>query len=389
MVIENKAIAIVGGGPGGLTLARLLQIRGAQVKVYERDFNKEVRVQGATLDLHQESGLEALRQAGLIEAFFANYRPHAGRLRVTDQHARIKFDDHESDGPTEDRPEIDRSPLRHILISSLCDETIVWDSHFLSMEKSGDGWMLQFRNGSSAYADLVIAADGASSKIRPYITDIKPIYSGITIVEGNLYHAEKNAPHLYQLTKGAKVFAMGNGQSLILSAKGDGSLSFYTGSRLPENWTRENGIDFADKEQVLDWFKEEFGSWSDVWQELFVSDELWFVPRPQYHYPPDQYWTPFDNLTMIGDAAHRMPPYAGEGVNMAMQDAMELAAHLACGEYVTVKEAITSFEKQMCMRAAEVTRITLESTEMLHSENAVGNLLNMFGNVGQHNIENN
>ena len=50
--IENKKIAIVGGGPGGLTLARLLQIKGANVKVYERDVNKDVRVQGATLDLH-------------------------------------------------------------------------------------------------------------------------------------------------------------------------------------------------------------------------------------------------------------------------------------------------------------------------------------------------
>lgn len=389
MVIENKAIAIVGGGPGGLTLARLLQIKGAQVKVYERDVNKEVRVQGATLDLHQESGLEALRQAGLIEAFFSNYRPHAGKLRVTDQHARIKFDDHESDEVAEDRPEIDRGPLRHILISSLSDDTIVWDSQFSSMEKSGKGWLLRFGNGSSAYADLVIAADGANSKVRPYITDIKPVYSGITIVEGNLYHAEENAPHLYQLTQGGKVFAMGNERSLILSAKGDGSLSFYTGSRLPENWTRESGIDFADKQQVLDWFKQEFGSWSDVWQELFISDELWFVPRPQYHYPPDQAWTPFDNLTMIGDAAHRMPPYAGEGVNMAMQDAMELAAHLTSDEFITIKEAITNFEKQMCMRAAEVTTITLESTEMLHSENAVSNLLNMFGDAGQHNIENN
>jgi len=52
MLLQNKRIAIVGGGPGGLTLARLLQLKGADVKVYERDFNSSVRVQGATLDLH-------------------------------------------------------------------------------------------------------------------------------------------------------------------------------------------------------------------------------------------------------------------------------------------------------------------------------------------------
>ena len=60
---KDKAIAIVGGGPGGLTLARLLQMNGFEVKVYERDAGKTARVQGATLDLHEDSGLRALRQS--------------------------------------------------------------------------------------------------------------------------------------------------------------------------------------------------------------------------------------------------------------------------------------------------------------------------------------
>ncbi|MES1250133.1 MAG: FAD-dependent monooxygenase, partial [Chitinophaga rupis] len=75
--VKDKKIAIVGGGPGGLTLARLLQRKGVEVKVYERDLNKDARMQGATLDLHEESGLAALQEAGLMEAFRANYRPGA------------------------------------------------------------------------------------------------------------------------------------------------------------------------------------------------------------------------------------------------------------------------------------------------------------------------
>ncbi len=62
---KDKIIAIVGGGPGGLTLARLLQMNGANVTVYERDASRSARVQGATLDLHEESGLKALRKAGI------------------------------------------------------------------------------------------------------------------------------------------------------------------------------------------------------------------------------------------------------------------------------------------------------------------------------------
>ena len=67
MLIKNKSVAIVGGGPGGLTLARLLQMKGVEVKVYERDLNENARVQGSLLDLHQDSGLASIRAAGLLE----------------------------------------------------------------------------------------------------------------------------------------------------------------------------------------------------------------------------------------------------------------------------------------------------------------------------------
>ncbi|MBA4852725.1 NAD(P)/FAD-dependent oxidoreductase [Emticicia sp. BO119] len=381
MILQDKKIAIVGGGPGGLTLANLLAIKGANVKVYERDVNKDVRVQGATLDLHEESGLEALRRAGLLNAFYANYRPDAGKLRILDKEGNIKMDNHTADDFGEHRPEIDRGPLRRILLDALPDEAIVWDSHFLWMEQQGEGWLLYFKNGTSAYADIVIAADGANSKIRPNINNIKPIYSGITAVEGNLYNAAIHAPKLYDLVKGGKIFAFGDEQSLILSAKGDGSLSFYTGCKVPENWVTESGIDFTDKAQVFAWFKDAFGSWDSQWQELFASDELWFVPRPMYHYPLDQYWGTLPNLTMLGDAAHRMPPYAGEGVNMAMQDAYELADCLTSDDFHSVKEAIASYEKQMLKRASAVTQMTLDSTEMLHSEGAIEKMLRMFEGV--------
>lgn len=381
MVIQDKKIGIVGGGPGGLTLANLLAIKGANLRVYERDANKDVRVQGATLDLHEESGLEALRRAGLIEGFYVNHRPDAGKLRILDKEGNIRMDDHTADDFGEHRPEIDRGPLRKILLDSLKDEVVVWDSHFLAMEKQGEGWLLHFKNGTSAYADIVVAADGANSKIRSYITDIKPIYSGITAVEGNIYHAAINAPQLHELVKGGKIFAFGNQQSLILSAKGDGSLSFYTGCKVAENWVTASGIDFTDKAQVFTWFKEAFSTWDSQWQELFASDELWFLPRPMYHYPLDQQWEALPNLTMLGDAAHRMPPYAGEGVNMAMQDAYELADCLTSDAFNSVQEAIAAYEKQMLQRASSVTQDTLDSTEMLHSDDAIGKMLKMFEGV--------
>ncbi|MDH6251423.1 2-polyprenyl-6-methoxyphenol hydroxylase-like FAD-dependent oxidoreductase [Chryseobacterium sp. H1D6B] len=379
MLLKDKKIAIVGGGPGGLALARLLQLKRLDVKVYERDLNKEVRVQGATLDLHQESGLEAIRRAGLMEKFKMYHRPDAGKMRILDQNNTIHLDDHLNESSYEnDRPEIDRGPLRKIFLESLQPDTVIWDSHFISMQQENDGWVLHFKNGTSAYADLVIGADGANSKIRQFVTDIKPVYSGITIVEGNIYNAETNVPKLYSLLKGGKVFAFGEEKSIIMSSKGDGSLSFYTGCKVDENWAADSGIDFSNKQQVFNWFKNEFKNWNKDWLELFSSDEVWFVPRPQYHYPLDQTWESLSNLTLIGDAAHKMPPYAGEGVNMAMQDAFELADCLTDNEFTEVQSAISHYEKQMQKRASEVTEDTLKNTEMLHSKDAVEQMVNMM-----------
>lgn len=383
MVIKNKKIAIIGGGPGGLTLARLLQQKGADVTVYERDTGRFVRVQGATLDLHDDSGLKALNEAGLIEEFKKYYRPGADKMRLTDKYGNILYDQHDDEetvgfGHEHFRPEIDRGPLRDLLLDSLQPETVVWDSHITSLEKEEGKWQLVFQNGRKETADLVIGADGANSKIRPYLTPIKPFYSGITVVEGSLYDAAEKAPHIYELVKGGKVFAFGDQKSLIVSSKGDGSLSFYTGCRTEESWMHDSGIDFKDNKSVAAWFRTEFSDWDEIWQELFATEGTSFVPRPQYCMPLDQTWEAHADRTLIGDAAHLMPPYAGEGVNMAMLDALELSNCLTGTDFPDIKEAIAYYENQMRIRASKTARMTLEQTETLHSENAISHMLELF-----------
>lgn len=379
-IIKDKKIAIVGGGPGGLTLARLLQMQGANVKVYERDHNKDARMQGATLDLHDESGLKALHAAGLMDAFMANYRPGADRLRIIDKHANIILEDSvETDREGQlARPEIDRGPLQNILLESLLPDTVIWDSHFLAMVPEGDGWKLNFKNGTSLMADVVIAADGANSKIRPYVTPIKPFFAGVTAVEGAVYNSAFNAPQMHKLLNGGKIFAFGDEKSLIVSSKGDGSLVFYPGFKTNEHWSRESGIDFTDRAQVLAWFKEAYTGWDAVWLELF-ENAVSFTPRPQYCMPLNQTWEAQPNLTLLGDAAHLMPPYAGEGVNMAMLDALELSVCLLSDNFPDMQTAIAAYETQMRIRASETARITLESTTALHSPQSIAFLMQVIG----------
>ncbi len=370
-LIKNIQIAIVGCGPGGLTLARLLQTKGASVKVYERDHNSDARAKGATLDLHDESGLKAIREAGLMAEFMANYRPGADHLRIVNKNGNIVIEDNVNRGDELSRPEIDRGPLQKILLDSLQPDTVVWDSQFVALHPQDNSWRLEFKNGTSAYADLVIAADGANSKIRPYVTPVKPFYSGVTMVEGAVYNSEIASPKVHELLHGGKIFALDDEKSLIVSSKGDGSLVFYTGCKTAESWSRDCGIDFTDKAQVLAWFKTEYAGWSDLWQELFENASAAFIPRPQYCMPLDQAWEALPNLTMLGDAAHLMPPYAGEGVNMAMLDALELSQCLTNNIYKNLQEAIAAYEKQMLARNSETAAQTLESTAALHSPKAI------------------
>ena len=384
--IQNKQIAIVGGGPGGLTLARLLQLKGANVKVYERDFNKDARMVGSPLDMHEGSGMAALRKANLLSEFKKNFRPGADKMVIVNERAEIFFSDHETkadeDFDSEHfRPEIDRSPLRNMLLESLQLETVVWDSHFISMEKQNVGWLLHFKSGSSAYADIVIAADGANSKIRPYITDIKAFYSGITMLEGNIYDAEKATPHIYTLLNGGKIMAFGNTKNLLMGLKGNGDLTFYASFKTDENWAANSGLDYYDKTQMLAWFKEEYSEWSSIWYELFENAATPFIVRPIYCMPLNQNWEALPNLTMLGDAAHVMPPFAGEGANMAMLDALELSQCLCNENFSEIQTAIASYENQMRKRAAEAAQESLENGDRMHSAGALEKMLAFFGAV--------
>ena len=373
--VEGKKIAIVGGGPGGLTLARLLQIRGADVAVYERDQSRDARVQGSALDLHDDSGLAALEAAGLTDAFWANHRPELDRLRLTDQHGTVLHDHARKMSGAGKRPEIERGPLREILLDSLRPHTVQWDRKLESAESRGDQVALNFVGGESVLADVAIGADGANSRLRALVTPIRPQYVGVTLVEGVVPEAKEAVPELWNLLGGAALIALGNEQTLGMGTKPDGSILFYAGLKCTNAEAKRRLEEANSADKRVAWFHANFEGWSELWSPLFskASSTMW---RPLLVCPPDQYWEPKPNVTLIGDAAHVMPPYAGEGVNMAMLDALVLSEQLFAE--IDSANAIAAYEAEMFARMRHMTEDTMLNTEMFYSPDASGRVVSLF-----------
>ena len=154
--------------------------------MYERDQSRSARVQGSALDLHENSGLAALEAAGLMEAFWANHRPDLDSLRLTDSNGRVLHQHvRQVSGPGK-RPEIERGPLRDLLLDSLQPGTVRWDYASWSLQSfRASRSCYGFANGQTSMADIAVGSDGANSRLRELVTPIRPQYVGVSLVEGS------------------------------------------------------------------------------------------------------------------------------------------------------------------------------------------------------------
>jgi 2-polyprenyl-6-methoxyphenol hydroxylase-like FAD-dependent oxidoreductase len=234
---------------------------------------------------------------------------------------------------------------------------------------------LNFVGGESVLADVAIGADGANSRLRALVTPIRPQYVGVTLVEGVVAEAKVAVPELWNLLGGAALIALGNEQTLGMGTKPDGSILFYAGLKCTDAEAKRRLEEANSADKRVAWFHANFEGWSELWSPLFskASSTTW---RPLLVCPPDQYWEPKPNVTLIGDAAHVMPPYAGEGVNMAMLDALVLSEQLF-GE-IDSANAIAAYETEMFARMRHMTEDTMLNTEMFYSPDASGRVVSLF-----------
>jgi len=351
-LLNGKRIAIAGAGPCGLTLARLLQLKGADVRIFELESSTAARNQGGSLDLHEDSGQLALRNAGLHEKFLSACRPEGQAIRVVDKNGRLVVNLQPKD-EAETRPEIDRGILRTLLIDSLDAGTIEWGQQLESVERSTRGSIqLVFADGRHVDADLVFGCDGAWSKVRPFLSTTKPYYCGITVVETWISSVETRHPRVAELVGPGIFLATGDDKGLLAQRNGDGNIRVYVVLRVPEDWTQRCGFSFNQLDATRQGLLRLFEGWAPHLHELLTAPDV-FIPRSLYTHPPRQAaWLDRSDVTLLGDAAHVMPFFTGRGVNLAMLDAAELADNLTSGKFSDVAQAIRAYETGMLNRMA-------------------------------------
>ncbi|KAL6882299.1 hypothetical protein HDV57DRAFT_517321 [Trichoderma longibrachiatum] len=297
-------IAILGGGPSGLSLARLLEVNGIDYIVYERDASPEVEIQGGSLDIHGKSGQLVLKEAGLFEEF---------------------------------KNSVEKNTTGEVVVN--------------------------FKNGDSATGfKLVVGADGAWSKARHLLTQAKPQYSGKHYLEAKISNSNPFHPTLAALVGRGNLIAMGDEKQVSAQRQGDGSYRVYLGVTVAEDFATNGPVDLAegDGEAARGFFvtnADFFGTWGSSLKDIITYSEGAFRAWPLYHMPSFALsWASVPGVTVIGDAAHVSTPLVGEGVNCAMYDALVLSSQIVERGLDRLDAAVAAYEKEMGL--LEVLRST-------------------------------
>lgn len=358
-------IAVIGAGPAGLTLVRLLHVSELKVDLtlYELDASPTCRPdRGGTLDLHTDTGLAALRKCGLWDSFSKYARYEGEEIIMADKNATELV--HHRGGL--DRPEIDRERLKEILLESVPQECVRWGWHLREVTEDR---MLRFdgREEMEGPFDLIVGADGAWSKVRGRLNELKPAYSGVSGYEMEIREPAKTCPHVDQMVGRGSYFGASDRKFLNAQRMGNGSLKVRSWYLCPENEAKET-LDKYGKKGTLEKILERYADWAPEMTEFLRQGDLdglkhWTL----YELPVGCQWEHKKGFTLIGDAASLMTPFGGEGVNKAMKDSLELAEMIEKSQDpnddLTLDQAVLLYEQVMFPRAEKIQATTMTNKQ--------------------------
>jgi 2-polyprenyl-6-methoxyphenol hydroxylase-like FAD-dependent oxidoreductase len=363
-------VTIIGAGLGGLTLARVLHVHGIPATIYEADPGEDARTQGGQLDIHSDDGQLALEAAGLTAEFRAIIHPGGEALRALDAHGAVLLD--QPDDGTAGRPEVLRGDLRRILLDSLPGDVVQWGRKVTDVQPLGDGrHELTFADGPAVTASLLVGADGAWSRIRPLLSAARLEYTGTTFIETYLYDAGGRHAATAEAVGDGAMYALTPGKGIVAHREAGNILHTYVELNRPAEWIA--AIDFTDAAAATARVAAEFDGWAPALTALITDGETAPVARMIYTLPDGHRWDRVPGVTLLGDAAHLMPP-SGDGANLAMLDGAQLGLAIAAHPGNT-EAALAAYEAALFPRNESFAADAREILELCLGDRAPFGLL--------------
>ena len=339
---DRPQVAIIGGGIGGLFAANALIAQGLDVSVYEQAPELGEIGAGFYVTPNSVRQLERVGLGAAVEKWGALVGENSQYLRHDGTPiAPVQVEDASGWNATYG---MHRADFVDLLAAGLPDDVIHCGYHGIGFEQDDEKARIWFDNGVKIEADIVVAADGIHSELRPNVyPPSTPVFHGTISYRGLV-----SRDRLPDWPMDRWLMWAGPSKHFLIFPVRHGEMINYVGFVPTDEEMRESWSAPGDP-NVL---RAEFEGW-DPRIEAVLSEVDHTFRWALYDREPLPTWTN-GRLTLLGDAAHPMLPHLGQGANQAIEDGMALAIILARVDKASAPAALLAYEKLRLERVGEI-----------------------------------